>query len=85
MTAIQVIAKKHLSGCFHYAGMNCDTRDMSAFSPHYERTAEFVEPYDNPALNPKTETFLLSMFEPIVHMAAPKNSAYKAAIEPQGA
>ena len=67
--------------------MNCDTRDMSAFSPHYERTAEFVEPYDNPALNPKTETFLLRVFEPIAQrlLAAPKNSAYKAAIEPQGA
>ena len=68
---------------FHHIGMNRDMRDMFASSPHYERTAEFVELYDNPAFDPKTETFPLSTFEPLVRrlMAAPKNSVYKAALE----
>ena len=72
---------------FHHIGMNRDMRDMFASSPHYERTAEFVEQYDNPAFDPNTETFPLSTFEPLVRrlMAAPKNSVYKAALEPQGA
>jgi predicted HD phosphohydrolase len=72
---------------FHHIGMNRDMRDMFASSPHYERTAEFVELYDNPAFDPKTETFPLSTFEPLVRrlMAAPKNSVYKAALEPHTA
>lgn len=72
---------------FHHIGMNRDMRDMFASSPHYERTAEFVELYDNPAFDPKAETFPLSTFEPLVRrlMAAPKNSVYKAAMDPQEA
>lgn len=72
---------------FHHIGMNRDMRDMFASSPHYERTAEFVELYDNPAFDPKTETFALSTFEPMVRrlMAAPKKSVYKAAMEQQEA
>lgn len=68
---------------FHHIGLNRDMRDMFASSPHYERTAEFVELYDNPAFDPKAETFPLSTFEPLVRrlMAAPKNSVYKAALE----
>ena len=68
---------------FHHIGLNRDMRDMFASSPHYERTAEFVELYDNPAFDPTTETFPLSTFEPMVRrlMAAPKNSVYKAAME----
>ena len=71
---------------FHHIGMNRDMRDMFAASPHYESTAEFVELYDNPAFDPKAETFPLSIFEPLVRrlMATPKNSVYKAAIGPQG-
>lgn len=62
-------------------------RDMFASSPHYEGTAEFVELYGNPAFDPKTETFPMSAFEPLVRrlMAAPKNRVYKAAMELQGA
>ena len=72
---------------FHHIGLNRDMRDMFASSPYYERTAEFIELYDNPAFDPKTETFPLSTFEPLVRrlMAAPKKSVYKAAMEPQGA
>lgn len=67
---------------FHHIGMNRNMRDMFRSSPHYERTAEFVELYDSPAFNPKAETLPLSTFEPLVRglMATPKNSVYKAAI-----
>ena len=50
---------------------------------YYERTAEFVDLYDNPAFDPKRETLPLSVFEPMVRrlMAMPKNSVYKAAVD----
>ena len=68
---------------FHHIGMNRDMRDMFAANPHYERTAEFVDLFDNPAFDPQIETFPLTTFEPMVRrlMAAPKNSVYKAAME----
>ena len=68
---------------FHHIGMNRDMRDMFKASPHYERTAEFVELYDNPAFNPAGETLALSEFEPMLRrlMAVPKNSVYKAALD----
>jgi predicted HD phosphohydrolase len=68
---------------FHHIGMDRDMRDMFKSSPYYERTAEFVELYDNPAFDPKRKELPLSEFEPMVRrlMAAPKNSVYKAAIE----
>jgi hypothetical protein len=58
-------------------------RDMFKGHEHYDRTAEFIELYDNPAFDPKGETLPLSEFEPMVRrlMAAPKHSVYKAAIE----
>ena len=66
---------------FHYIGMNRDMRDMFKGSPHYERTAEFVELYDNPAFNPSAEVLPISEFEPLLRrvMAVPKNTVYKAA------
>jgi|SRR5450755_1142200 len=68
---------------FHYIGMNRDMRDMFRGSPHYDRTAEFVALYDNPAFNPAAEVLPISEFEPILRrvMAAPKNTIYKAAEE----
>ncbi len=68
---------------FHHIGMNRDMRDMFKASPHYERTAEFVELYDNPAFNPAGETLALSEFMPMLRrlMAVPKNSVYKAALD----
>jgi hypothetical protein len=63
--------------------MDRNMRDMLKSSPHYERGAEFVDRYDNPAFDAKRETFPLSVFEPMVRrvMAMPKNSVYKAAID----
>jgi hypothetical protein len=58
-------------------------RDQFRGHPHYERTAEFVERYDNPAFDPQGETLPLETFEPMVRrlMASPKQSVYKAAME----
>ena len=68
---------------FHHIGMDRNMRDMLKSSPYYERTAEFVDLYDNPAFDPKRETLPLSVFEPMVRrlMAMPKNSVYKAAVD----
>jgi predicted HD phosphohydrolase len=71
---------------FHHIGMDRHMRDMFKSSPHYERTAEFIERFDNPAFDPAAETLPLNVFEPMVRrlMAAPRNSVYKAALEQQG-
>ena len=68
---------------FHHIGMDRNLRDRFRDHPHYERTAEFVERYDNPAFDPKAETLPIAEFEPILRrvMAAPRNSLYKAALE----
>ncbi len=68
---------------FHHIGMDRNLRDMFKASSHYERAAEFVERYDNPAFDPQRETLPLSVFEPMVRrlMAAPRNSVYKAALD----
>ena len=65
---------------FHHIGLNRDMRDMFNGHPHYERTQEFIELYDNPAFDPKGEIFPISTFEPMLRrlMAMPKNSVYKA-------
>jgi predicted HD phosphohydrolase len=72
---------------FHHIGMNRDMRDMFKANPNYERTAEFIQLYDNPAFDPAAETLPLSTFEPMLRrlMAAPKNSVYKTAIDKQNA
>lgn len=68
---------------FHHIGMDRHMRDAFRSSPHYERTAEFVERYDNPAFDPRGETLPLDVFEPMVRrlMAAPRNTIYRAALE----
>jgi predicted HD phosphohydrolase len=68
---------------FHYIGLDRHMRDQFRGHPHYERTAEFVERYDNPAFDPQGETLPLETFEPMVRrlMASPKQSVYKAAME----
>ena len=37
---------------FHHIGLDRDMRDQFRDHPHYERTAEFCELYDNPAFDP---------------------------------
>ncbi len=68
---------------FHHIGMDRNMRDMFRAHPHYERTAEFIELYDNPAFDPKTETLPIGEFEPMVRrvFAQPRQSVYKAALD----
>ena len=67
---------------FHHIGLDRNMRDLFKDHPHYQRAAEFVERYDNPAFDPAIETLPLGHFEPMLRrlMAAPKNSVYKAAL-----
>ena len=67
---------------FHHIGLDRNMRDMFKDHPHYDRAAEFVERYDNPAFDPAMEALPLSFFEPMLRrlMAVPKNSVYKAAL-----
>lgn len=68
---------------FHFIGMDRDMRDMFSEHPHYERTREFVDLYDNPAFDPEGETLPLEFFEPMLRkvFAKPKNSFYQRAVE----
>lgn len=67
---------------FHHIGLDRDMREQFRSHPHYERTAEFCELYDNPAFDPHGETLPISEFEPMLRrlMARPRQSIYKAAV-----
>ena len=67
---------------FHHIGLDRDMREQFREHPHYQRTAEFCELYDNPAFDPRAETLPLSEFEPMLRrlMASPKQSIYKQAM-----
>ncbi|HSV58431.1 MAG TPA: HD domain-containing protein [Variovorax sp.] len=64
---------------FHHIGLDRDMRENFRASPHFERTAEFCELYDNPAFDPKGETLPIGEFEPMLRrlMAQPRQSIYK--------
>jgi predicted HD phosphohydrolase len=68
---------------FHHIGLDRNLRDMYLGHPHYERTQEFINLYDNPAFNAKSEIYPIEVFEPMVRrlMAYPKNSIYKKAVD----
>jgi predicted HD phosphohydrolase len=68
---------------FHHIGLDRNMRDMFKGHQYYDRTAEFIELYDNRAFDPDAETFPLSEFEPMLHrlFAEPKNTLYKSAME----
>ena len=72
---------------FHHLGMDRHMRDRFAGHEHYARTEEFIALYDNPAFDPKAETLPIGEFEPMLRrvFAQPKQSIYKAALQPQGA
>ena len=69
---------------FHHIGLDRDMRDKFKGHAHYDQTEEFVALYDNRAFDAGLDTLPLSTFEPMLRrlMAAPKNSIYKAAMEP---
>ena len=67
---------------FHHIGLDRDLREQFRTHPHFERTAEFCELYDNPAFDPKGETLPIAEFEPMLRrlMAQPRQSIYKKAL-----
>ena len=67
---------------FHHINMDRNMREQFRGHPHFERTARFVELYDNPAFDPDGEHLPLEFFEPLVRrvFAEPKNSMYQASI-----
>lgn len=69
---------------FHHIGLDRNMRDQFRDHPQYQRTAEFVELYDNRAFDPALEALPLDHFEPMLRrlMATPRNSIYKAAMAP---
>ncbi|RTL20180.1 MAG: phosphohydrolase [Burkholderiales bacterium] len=66
---------------FHHIGLDRDLREQFRGHPHFERAAEFVALYDNPAFDPEAEALPLAFFEPLLRrlMAQPRQSIYKAA------
>lgn len=65
---------------FHHLGMDRDMREQFRGHPHFERTAEFCELYDNPAFDTNAETLPIAEFEPMLRrlFAQPRNSIYRA-------
>ncbi len=68
---------------FHHIGMDRDMREAFRSHPHFERTAQFCELYDNPAFDGRAETLPLGEFEAMMRrlFAQPRNSLYKAALQ----
>lgn len=68
---------------FHHIGMDRNMRDGFAGHAHYERTAEFIDLYDDPAFDPAFPTLPITEFEPMVRrvFAQPRHSIYTAATE----
>lgn len=68
---------------FHYLGMDRNLRDNFRASPHYERTEEFVEKYDNPAFDNDKPRLELATFEPLIRkvFSSPKQGIYQSLME----
>jgi predicted HD phosphohydrolase len=63
---------------FHHIGLDRNLRDGLRDQPCYDRTARFVERYDNPAFDPARACLPLEHFVPIVErvLSQPKRSMY---------
>ncbi|AMM26005.1 HD domain-containing protein [Variovorax sp. PAMC 28711] len=72
---------------FHHIGLDRDMRENFRSHPNFDHTAEFCELYDNPAFDPKAETLPIEEFMPMLKrvMGQPKQSIYKAALQPASA
>lgn len=64
---------------FHYLGMDRNMRDQFRDSPHYGRTEEFVQKYDNPAFDYDKPRLSLTPFEPMVRrvFSQPRSGLYQ--------
>jgi predicted HD phosphohydrolase len=69
---------------FHHIGMNRNLRDGLRDHRCYERTARFIERYDNPAFDGARTCLPLAHFAPIVErvFAKPKRTMYEVRGEP---
>jgi predicted HD phosphohydrolase len=67
---------------FQHINMDRNMREQFRGHPYFERTARFVELYDNPAFDPEMECLPLEFFEPMVRrvFGEPRNSMYQASI-----
>ncbi|CAM5781310.1 HD domain-containing protein [Rhizobacter fulvus] len=67
---------------FHHIGLSRDLRDRLRRHPHYDRTVEFVDRYDNGAFDKSACVLPISEFEPMVRrvFAQPVRSLYLAAL-----
>jgi predicted HD phosphohydrolase len=63
---------------FHHIGMDRNMREEYRGHPHFERTARFVDLYDDCAFDPNMDYAPLEFFEPMVRrvFSAPKNTIY---------
>lgn len=63
---------------FQHIGLDRNMREQFIDNPNYQRTAHFVEHYDNPAFDPNRKTLPLEFFEPLVKnvFSSPKRSLY---------
>ncbi|MBV1883925.1 MAG: HD domain-containing protein [Pseudomonadales bacterium] len=68
---------------FHYVGLDRNLRENYRDNPNFERTAKFIDKYDDPAFDAKASKLSLSLFEPMVRnvFSKPKNSLYKNAFD----
>ncbi len=64
---------------FHHVGMNRNLRDGLRSHPCFDRTARFVERYDNRAFDPALACLPLETFAPIVErvLSKPKKTMYE--------
>ncbi len=51
---------------WHHLGMDRNTRDRFADSPHYDRTEAFCAEYDSPAFDPGYDSHPLGHYEPLI-------------------
>jgi hypothetical protein len=63
---------------FHFLGLDRNMRDQYAGHPHYDRTVEFCQEYDQTAFDPSYRSMPLAEFEPAVRelFREPRRSIY---------
>ena len=68
---------------FHHLNMDRNLRDQYRDSEYYDRTARFIENYDNLAFDADKPILSVELFAPMVRnvFKEPKRSLYKAALD----